>query len=497
MKTNQPTVKKIEAGKISSEKIGILNLWRLIPCFLVAVVLSSHTAIAKSGGTDILHFISKSDMVNTGVEPDARGKIDVMMNQQGNASKQQLEIVLSKLNPSTDYRLIVFVGDATNAMDVTVFTTDKKGSFTISYSDKGRGNLSKDRKALADALNPICKVRELDVVNGNTNAVLRAILSNPEKGQYMVKETMKNVGFLPSARGDLRIKANAKSTQFLLKVSGLTPNVGYSLGINGEVIQAYTSDNLGKLIVNRLPLSAPSALEIQSLELTDNLGTNLVLITVGLGIPCTLAHQVSPSLGAAGAGFTVLAGSTVANTGLTMINGDLGLSPGSAVTGFPPGVVTGMQHVADMAAAQAKLELTVAYNDAAGRTVGAITVAGNLGGLTLPPGLYKSTSSLEISSGDLTLDAQGDANAVFIFQIASTLTTTSGRQVILSGGAKAANVFWQVGSSATLGTTSVFKGTIMADQSITLATGATLEGRALTRVAAVTLDANVITIPAQ
>ena len=144
---------------------------------------------------------------------------------------------------------------------------------------------------------------------------------------------------------------------------------------------------------------------------------------------------------------------------------------------------------------QAKLDLTVAYNDAAGRTVAPITVAGNIGGQTLAPGLYKSTSSLAISSGDLTLDAQGDANAVFIFQIASSLTTTSGRQVILSGGAMASNIFWQVGSSATLGTTSVFKGNILADQSITLTTGATLDGRALARIGAVTLDSNTVTKP--
>ena len=160
-----------------------------------------------------------------------------------------------------------------------------------------------------------------------------------------------------------------------------------------------------------------------------------------------------------------------------------------------PGLVNGAIHAGDSAAAQAQLDLTTAYNDAAGRTVGAVTVAGNLGGLTSTPGLYKSTSSLEISSGDLTLDAQGNANAVFIFQIASTLTTTAGRQVILSGGAKAANIIWQVGSSATLGTTSVFKGTILADQSITLATGATLDGRALARSATVTLEANVVTAP--
>ena len=243
-----------------------------------------------------------------------------------------------------------------------------------------------------------------------------------------------------------------------------------------------------------LPPGSPNALDIQTLALTDATGTNIVLISAGLGMPCTTIGQAPLFLGTA-AHFAVLAGSTVANTGFTQVKGNLGLSPGSAVTGFPPGTVIGSQYVADSTAAQAKLDLTTAYNDAAGMTVGAVSVAGNLGGLTLPPGLYKSTSSLEISSGDLTLDAQGDADAVFIFQIASTLTTTSGRKVILSGGAKAGNIFWQVGSSATLGTTSVFKGTIMADQSITLTTGATLEGRALTRIAAVTLDSNTVAIP--
>ncbi len=193
--------------------------------------------------------------------------------------------------------------------------------------------------------------------------------------------------------------------------------------------------------------------------------------------------------------YAVLAGSTITNTGNTTITGDVGLSPGTAVVGFPPGIITGTTHFTDPAAAQAKLDLTTAYNDAKGRTLGPVTVAGNIGGLTLPPGLYKSTSTLAISSGDLTLDAQGNANAVWIFQIASTLTTTTGRKVILSGGAKAANIFWQVGSSATLGTTSVFKGTIMADQAITMTTGASLEGRVLARIGAVTLDGNTIVRP--
>ena len=202
-----------------------------------------------------------------------------------------------------------------------------------------------------------------------------------------------------------------------------------------------------------------------------------------------------PNLGTAGS-FAVLAASTVTNTGLSAINGDLGLSPGTAVTGFPPGMLAGTQHIADPTSAQAQLDLTAAYNDAAGRTVGAIMLAGNLGGMTLAPGLYKSTSSLEISSGDLTLDAKGDASAVYIFQMGSTLVTTVGRKVILAGGAQAANIYWQVGSSATLGVSSVFKGTIMAMASITATTGASVEGRLLARTAAVTLDNNVVNVTA-
>ena len=202
------------------------------------------------------------------------------------------------------------------------------------------------------------------------------------------------------------------------------------------------------------------------------------------------AAQAPLALGST-ATFGVLGASTVTSTGGTIIVGDLGVSPGTAVTGSPG--VTGTKHLGDPVAAQAQSDLTIAYNDAAGRSVGAVSVAGELGGQTLAPGLYKPTSSLAISSGDLTL--AGDANAVWIFQIASTLTMTTGRRVILTGGAQPANIFWQVGSSATIGVSSVFKGTIMAAQSITMATGATLDGRALARIGAVTLDSNTITVP--
>src|ERR1051326_7833348 len=230
-------------------------------------------------------------------------------------------------------------------------------------------------------------------------------------------------------------------------------------------------------------------------SMNKNKTWNVQALIVGLAVAAMVARhdataaQAPVPLGSATT-FGVLAGSTVTSTGDTTVNGDLGVSPGTAVTGTL--TVTGMFHAGDPAAAQAQLDLTTAYNDAAGRTVGAITVAGNLGGQTLTPGLYKSTSSLAISSGDLTLDAQGDPNAVFIFQMGSTLTTTTGHNVILTGGAQAANVFWQVGSSATLGTGSVFKGNILALASITVTTGAAVEGRLLARTAAVTLDSNIV-----
>ena len=189
--------------------------------------------------------------------------------------------------------------------------------------------------------------------------------------------------------------------------------------------------------------------------------------------------------------FSVLAGTTVTNTGSTVVSGDVGVCPGTAVTGFPPGLAGGTIHLADGVASLAQATLTAGYIDAAGRS-GGTSVAGDLVGQTLTSGVYTSTSSLA-NSGDLTLDAQGNPSAVFIFQISSTLTTGSGSHVVLANGAKACNVFWQVGSSATLGTNSVFKGTIMALTSITVTTGVNLEGRALARNGAVTLDTDVIT----
>jgi hypothetical protein len=197
-------------------------------------------------------------------------------------------------------------------------------------------------------------------------------------------------------------------------------------------------------------------------------------------------------LGTAGA-FGVLGASVVTNTGPTIVNGNVGVSPGSAVTGFPPGVVYGGSiHPADATAAQAQSDLTAAYNDAAGQACDADLTGQNLGGLTLVAGVYCFSSSAALT-GALTLDGQGNTGGRFIFQVGSTITTASASSVTLINGARPCNVFWQIGSSATLGTATSFVGNIMALTSITLTTGTNLEGRALARNGAVTLDTNTIT----
>ncbi|HZR53398.1 MAG TPA: ice-binding family protein, partial [Streptosporangiaceae bacterium] len=225
--------------------------------------------------------------------------------------------------------------------------------------------------------------------------------------------------------------------------------------------------------------------------LTAATGATAVLIASQPAVAAT----APVGLGTAGS-FAVLAGTTVTNTGPSRISGNLGVSPGTAVTGFPPGIVTGGTiHRADGVAGGAQSDLTIAYNDAAGRSPTANIPAFIGAGQTLAPGVYKASSSLEVG-GSLTLDAHGDPDAVWIFQApSSTLTTDSASSVILTNGAQACNVFWQVGSSATLGTNSTFAGTILALTSISVQTGDTITGRTLARNGAVTLDDDTITAP--
>ncbi|MDF2561904.1 MAG: hypothetical protein K0R99_3350 [Microbacterium sp.] len=188
--------------------------------------------------------------------------------------------------------------------------------------------------------------------------------------------------------------------------------------------------------------------------------------------------------------FSVLASSTVTNTGPSVINGDVGLSPGTSITGVPPAVVNGTVHATDTVAAQAQADLTTAYNVAAGLTPMA-SGQGDLTGASLTPGVYAG-GTLSVT-GQLTL--AGTAESVWIFQAASTLTIGSGAIITVTGGASACNVFWQVGSSATIGTGAQFVGTVMADISVTAETAATVTGRLLARTGAVTLDTNTLTAP--
>ena len=224
------------------------------------------------------------------------------------------------------------------------------------------------------------------------------------------------------------------------------------------------------------------------------------LLIVFLATPVTVFADAEPTVNLGTTeSFAVLAGSAVTNTGSTVISGsaggDVGLYPGlaAAVTGFPPGTISdGTIHAGDAVAQQAQTDLTTAYNDAAGRTVTTTLTGQNLGGLTLTSGVYFFESSADLT-GELTLDAEGNPDAAFIFQIGSTLTTASASSVTLINGAQYCRVFWQVTSSATLGTNSQFIGHILALTSITATTGAEVQGQLLARNGAVTLDSNTIT----
>ena len=210
-----------------------------------------------------------------------------------------------------------------------------------------------------------------------------------------------------------------------------------------------------------------------------------------IALPATA--QAEPVNLATAGSFVALGGSTVTNTGPSVLNGDLGVSPGTSLVGFGlPAVVNGATHANDAVAGQAQLDVTTAYNVAAGQPASSLTGL-DLGNRTLTAGAYRYTSSAQLT-GALTLDAQGDPNAQFVFEIGSTLTTASASSVNMINGASPCNVYWQVGSSATIGSTTAFQGNIMALTDITLNNGASVQGRVLARNGQISMDNNVLNI---
>jgi hypothetical protein len=200
-----------------------------------------------------------------------------------------------------------------------------------------------------------------------------------------------------------------------------------------------------------------------------------------------------PALGAA-AGFAVLGASTVTCTGASAVTGDVGVSPGTGITGFnPPCTISGTIHAGDNAAAQAHADLGIAYNGVAAAVCEHNLSGQDLGGQTLAPGIYCFDTTVGVT-GALTLDGGGDSTAVWIFQVGTAITTATSSSVVMAGGGTAGNVFWKVGSSATLGTGTAFQGTLLAYASITLTGGSSVVGRALALNGAVTLDNNYVTL---
>lgn len=220
-----------------------------------------------------------------------------------------------------------------------------------------------------------------------------------------------------------------------------------------------------------------------------------IALAAGLAVAAfpAAAHSAPVDLGTAGP-FVVLGGSSVTNTGPSVLNGDLGVSPGTSLVGFGlPAVVNGATHANDGVAAQAQLDLTTAYNVAAATPASDMTGL-DLGSRVVTPGAYRYSSSAQLT-GALTLDAQGDPNAQFVFAIGSTLTTASASSVNLINGASPCNVYWQIGSSATIGSTTAFQGNVMALTDITLNNGATVQGRMLARNGQISMDNNVLSRP--
>jgi uncharacterized repeat protein (TIGR02543 family) len=400
--------------------------------------------------------------------------------------------------PSLGYVFSSWSGDATGSQNTVTVTMNADKTVTANFLPVGNGFT-------------------LDVIANNGSVLKNPVLASYTDGATVQLTATPSLGYVFSSwSGDatgtqntVTVTMNADKTvtaNFLPDNNGFTLDVVANNGsvlknpdmtvyTNGASVQLTATANSGYKFTS---WSGEASGTVSPLTVTMNSDKDIIanfeVDDTNPGGPAGI------DLGSAG-NFAVLAGSGISNTGVTtQIKGDVGSFPTATINGLLAGNVDGILYTsADPLVGLAKNALTTAYNDAQSRSLNAISLPGQLGGLTLAPGLYVNSSTSGISgtgaNGILTLDAGGDANAVWIFKTGSTFVTDAGTSIVLAGGAQAKNIYWSVGTSATLGTNSIFYGNILADQSITLTTGATLYGRALTRIAAVTLDSSTITKP--
>lgn len=388
----------------------------------------------------------------------------------------------------------------TEGESMTVASTDATYAFQLTASINLVANFESDTYTLNVTAENGTVMKDPEMTDYNSGAIV-VLTAEPVTGYVFTEWTGDETG----TQNPLSITMNSNKNitanfteippnTFALNVVALNGSVlkdPESISYNsGDIVELTATPNAGYTFTG---WSDDASGSDNPLSVTMNSDMNITANFSG-------QYPAGVNLGSAG-NFAVLAGAEIANTGIsTYIIGDVGSFPTGTVNGLLAGNVDGILYTtADPLVGTAQNDLTIAYNDAQSRSLNAISLPGQLGGLTLTPGLYVNSSTSGISgtgpNGILTLDAGGDANAVWIFKMGSTFITDSGTSVVLAGGAQAKNIYWSVGTSATLGTNSTLYGNILADQSITLTTGATLNGRALTRIAGVTLDSNAITKP--
>ena len=239
----------------------------------VAAGLLTQQALAKKGGTSILHFMLRATMTGTGT-----GNVEAKRNQQGGADNQRLEITVANLAAGTTYELLASTTDDTNLVAVGEFTTDSAGSAVLDYVKKIHGKASPGGDLLPAGLDPISKLRSLEISVGGTQTVLSADITTPDTLQYLIKRAMTKDGVDTDAAASLRIKSNGSSDQLRIRASGLDSTNTYFLAINGAVADTLASDADGRLDVTAWPAGSPDALDVTSLAIWNS-ESNSVLST--------------------------------------------------------------------------------------------------------------------------------------------------------------------------------------------------------------------------